>query len=1094
MNAGSSPSAPHRWRLPVVLLLLLLLPLCGWSRSIEEIAFGPPEVIPETPENRRRVEALAAAAATRMNRKYGDYIRIQAQGAAGPPACELDILAVYQEDGSVLSLTLRRRDGREAELSLIDGGSPDNGFRLAAAVFLLWGSLQDTPVEPLQPHPVYVDELPAETIAETLLPGMPGMSAALTPMSAAVRPDGNLLVGFSFLCAELSPDFRVLGQPGRVLYDEGNTTFAADVAVTPGNTLFLKPSLGREIYRLPEGLSRPRRLRIGIDLFGPFAALPDGSVVVIDLQNRRALRVDEGRRLQLPLFSGPNSYISALTVGPEGNIWVYDVVERSIRIHSPRGELIDTIMPLMDPAEAAAAVALSVYSDGRFVLSLAGAAPRLSCFTRLGVPVWHLDKLPAPAGIQHSAGGEPLPRNALPVLDSGSGRIYLTDRTGRRIIKLLDAAYAADHGIDNPGEAAVLAWNRRLDKNPQDAQARAGLAKHYENAGSFEMARLHWQTALDLNPSLEVAARRLESIDIALLKQNARSLHDRTVEVLTDLGPESARITYSRALQLYERILSLDSSDREAAAEMAELKATFRDREIGAAAPPGALKITEIRVQDLFPSLLHIYRRSPPAAVTVRNTTSRELRDMKASIFIKRLMDFPQSAPTLPRLTGGDSATFDLPVVFNPAVLELQEDLPVQALIKISCLAETGPQTVEETRSLTVRRRTALVWDDSARLSSFITPNEGIVNRFSHRVAAGEAGTGGFRLSGKLLRAMRICDALGKYGIEYIEDPDSPISRVLGRENRVDTVRFPRTTLLIRSGDCDDSTALLASLLESSGIATAIMTSPGHVFLAFNSEEPAANDWLLNAEGLVTLPHRGELWIPVESTVLAQGFMTAWREASRLVATYAANGQIEFLPLADQRGVYPPLPLPESSFTVVEPPAAEVDALYRGTLQEMEMSLHTGAAAALSEQAGRAAGRQKARLLNRLGILHSLFGRDHEAEQTFTRCRKEFPDYLSPAVNLAHLHISRREFPTAERVLLQALAGNPDSVPVNLLLAEAYYRQGRYRLIAEHFNKVEARAPELARRYAYLAQSGLAENGGRGAAAAAGPPLPWDAE
>jgi hypothetical protein len=97
---------------------------------------------------------------------------------------------------------------------------------------------------------------------------------------------------------------------------------------------------------------------------------------------------------------------------------------------------------------------------------------------------------------------------------------------------------------------------------------------------------------------------------------------------------------------------------------------------------------------------------------------------------------------------------------------------------------------------------------------------------------------GQYSFDPRLFRALRIIDALGARGIEYVEDPASPISVVLGQESAVDTVRFPRTTLLYQSGDCDDTTALLTSLLEAAGIRTAILTSPGHVFAAFESGEP----------------------------------------------------------------------------------------------------------------------------------------------------------------------------------------------------------------------------------------------------------------
>ena len=396
MGLSGLRRACRRTRRLTMILLLMLISQIVWCQTVEEIALGKPMAYPDTPENRRRAEAMVSGAALLVNRKYAGFIRAAAETASARSAYLLEVKTVYQEEGTVLALLLRRRgDGREAELSLIGGAGAENAGQLAAAIFSVWGSFHDYLADRLQPPPLYVDELPTAALGTTLLPGMRGMPGMLTPMSAAVRQNGNLLVGFSLLCAELSSDFRVIGQPGRILYDEGNFTYAGQVAVTPGGTLFFKPSLGRELYRLPEGLPRPETWRVGIDLFGPFAALPDGSAVVIDLQNRQAWRIEAGRRRQIDLFSGPNSYISAVAVGPEGNIWVYDSTQRNIRIHSPRGEHIDTVMPLMNTSRAV--TGMSVYRDGRFVLYLTGAAARLSCFTRSGIPVWHLDALPGPA-------------------------------------------------------------------------------------------------------------------------------------------------------------------------------------------------------------------------------------------------------------------------------------------------------------------------------------------------------------------------------------------------------------------------------------------------------------------------------------------------------------------------------------------------------------------------------------------------------------------------------------------------------------------------------------------------------------------------
>lgn len=160
---------------------------------------------------------------------------------------------------------------------------------------------------------------------------------------------------------------------------------------------------------------------------------------------------------------------------------------------------------------------------------------------------------------------------------------------------------------------------------------------------------------------------------------------------------------------------------------------------------------------------------------------------------------------------------------------------------------------------------------------------------------------------------MKIAEALGKYGIKYTRDPDSPAESVIGFPEKIDTVRFPRKTLLIHSGDCDDSTSLLASLLESGGIETAVITSPGHVFLAFNTEEPKQNRWMFSTPETSVITYSGTIWIPLETTALNSGFTHSWILASREYSKYSNSGRTEFLPVRKLWRVYPPVPLKKVS-------------------------------------------------------------------------------------------------------------------------------------------------------------------------------------
>ena len=233
---------------------------------------------------------------------YGEYIKFDFGRSGGQADYILSINAVVQGDSSVLNAVMKHRSGEES-FAITGGVQPEQAYALATEAF-----------------------------ARTVLPGIPAM---LLPTSVAVRPNGKLLAGFSLLCVEFDPAFRIIDQPGKSLYESGNYNYAAGISVTPGGTIFFKPTTGRDLYRLVEGMSRPQKLRAGVDLFGPFTTLPDGSAVIIDLQQKKAYRVTKEKRQSLELFTGPYSYISAIAVGPEGNIWVYDIAERRVRIHNP---------------------------------------------------------------------------------------------------------------------------------------------------------------------------------------------------------------------------------------------------------------------------------------------------------------------------------------------------------------------------------------------------------------------------------------------------------------------------------------------------------------------------------------------------------------------------------------------------------------------------------------------------------------------------------------------------------------------------------------------------------------------------------------
>ncbi|RKX83507.1 MAG: hypothetical protein DRP57_07790 [Spirochaetes bacterium] len=1095
--------------LRILIVIFFLIP-CGFCIWADTVFINKPLVVPAGKDNTELIDSILKQAERIASDLYSEYFKITdfKKGKAERSNYTLSVTVNISGRQSIMSLQMKPGVRRAEDESLGSGSggnssgkaqsftifgypSEDTASYMANVILYLGSSFHRYLASDLKNHPQYVDEIPTDAFKNSVIPEMPMM---LMPIDIAVTGEGNLLAAFSSICVEFNGRFGIVGEPGRTLFESGNYTFASGVSATPGGTVFLKPSLGRDIYKIAGGSEKPQKLRVGFDLYGPFTALQDGSVVAVNVQKKSALIVTGSksafssapRRKVVDLFTGPYSNITAVAGGPEGNIWVYDVVERRIRIHSPEGTLLDSIIPLCDPEQGQNPVSMSIYDDGRFVLYYSSG--KMACYNRLGIPLWRLSEIPD----LFSGSNEPLPMIGHTAVNSKNGVIYVSDQMGKRIIKLLDVQYLKDYGKSTDFEEKIVRLNKRIVEN-KDVKALEEKASMYKDAGAYEMSGYLWEEVLDMEPDNGKARINLANLKVQMLMANAGKLKDKAIAVILKLGPESARLTYSRAVQMYEQVLAGDPGNIKARAEMNELKNRFqKENKEGEKTYP--LKFKELKFAGLFPSLMRYYLDHPAGSVIIENRGDKSIKNIRVSSFIKKYMDFPLASQVIEELKPGRSAKADLYILFNQSVLNLEEDISAQVNVKASYTVGKDEFSMSNSKAVTLYRRTALQWNNSGKLASFITPHEDTVERFSHSSLntfsfAKRKIPGGYVLPDKFIRAVQISCALGSYGITYVEDPDSPISKVLGKVNVEDTVRFPRKTLLLRSGDCDDTTALLCSLMESSGIETAIMTSPGHVFMAFNSGEPAGSRWMFTTNSYAAIPFKGSLWIPVETTVLERGFMHAWKTASQIYRRNKVAAKVEFLPVAVEQEEFPPISLPASIFHIIPADPAKVEKLYSVSINTIHDSLYERALASYSGKASNASGRKKAYFENKIGILNARFGREDEAGETFKKLIRQFPNYISPYVNLSNLYLIKNRVKDAEEVLKKAACIEPDSAILNLKLAFIYYRKSDNEQLLKYFLKARASSPETAARYSYLINgttSGEETEAGGGAVERAG--------
>lgn len=223
-------------------------------------------------------------------------------------------------------------------------------------------------------------------------------------------------------------------------------------------------------------------------------------------------------------------------------------------------------------------------------------------------------------------------------------------------------------------------------------------------------------------------------------------------------------------------------------------------------------------------------------------------------------------------------------LVLTSSAVELSQAQPVQAVIKV--IESGGAAYKTATTTVTLHDIHTTVLDDVGKLGSFVISQDPTVAAFTEAVFAEFAQEiEGIKQTGiplGLYRAMLLFNAL--HGIAYKSDPNIPFA-----SGTNDDIKYPHEMLMHLTeqtsedgnsgafGDCDDSTALYCSLLESVGIKTALIQLPSHVMMAFRLGQIS-----IDQAQRVNLPYyapiNGQVWIPVETTLIKDGFVAAWKK------------------------------------------------------------------------------------------------------------------------------------------------------------------------------------------------------------------------
>lgn len=296
--------------------------------------------------------------------------------------------------------------------------------------------------------------------------------------------------------------------------------------------------------------------------------------------------------------------------------------------------------------------------------------------------------------------------------------------------------------------------------------------------------------------------------------------------------------------------------------------------------PP--LEIEVVKLNDVFSNTYKMYERDGVGIIRLTNNTDKKMEKVRVSFLLKNFMDFPTESK-IAKLLPGASEELPLKAVFNNSILTMTEDSAVQALIEASHFENGQKVTYSHNATLNVYDKHRLTWDERGRFAAFVTPKDPPVLNLARAIAGEYRET-----KDEAQLAAALFDALGVFGLTYIQDPSNPYQLTSGKEHTVDYIQFPRETLERKSGDCDDLVAVYSAGLESMGINTRVLEVPGHMLMMFDTGSPAdADGYTMNNLYVI---YEGTLWVPVETTLVGSSFIRAWEKGSETYYKYRDNG------------------------------------------------------------------------------------------------------------------------------------------------------------------------------------------------------------
>ncbi len=491
-----------------------------------------------------------------------------------------------------------------------------------------------------------------------------------------------------------------------------------------------------------------------------------------------------------------------------------------------------------------------------------------------------------------------------------------------------------------------------------------------------------------------------------------------------------------------------------------------------------AIRLAESEMMPVFAAMQSYYVTHPVGHVVLTNIEKYPITDVSVSFYQEGYMDTPTSSATIAEIKPGESAKAELFASFNNEVFSPEGITPLNGEILVDYSMRNKPVSQSFPTTYELHDKTALTWDDLRKVAAFITPQDSALRNYASFIRQSGKDVVIPQLNERLQIAMQVYTALTALGCLYQPDPTAPFQYVQDNPVYVDSISIPRDTMKRLTGDCDDLTVLYCSLLETVGIPTAYVTTPGHIYAAFSTGARPKEYRDIHPDRSMTLSLEDELWVLVEITMIGTAdFLTAWRTGIQEYAAYEKDPEardITIRSVAQQE--YRPVVLKETDLGV------QYGATRQPLADDFQDTVRKLVDTILTDYEDRAKESGSKRSYNTLGIKAAQYDRLLRAEDAFNTALSIDRNYLHPQINLGNVLFLKQDYENALRVLHRAeqllvkdgKAETKVHGQVLMSLSKCYYELENFDKAKEYFDRVAEFAPEVAQRDDYIRTSGEA--------------------